>query len=507
MYLDSLKSNKSFGILAHPTSLPGGTYCGTFGEGLKDWLLLLSANKINNWQFLPLSPTDSTGSPYNSPSSFALNTWFLDFNELIEGGFILQKDYLDKILLNAKNLDSFEFKIADQLSKLIGDQILDSWSSQSEANKKEFYDWCKINDWVNDYAVFMALKNEFEMSAWWEWPVQFRQKQQEAIELFIKSRTNEILVEKIMQWHVNRQWIKIKEFASIRKIRLIGDLPFYVAKDSVDVWSNKSLFSISIDGDLFFQSGVPPDYFSSTGQLWGTPVYSWTKHEKTKFDWWKKRFKRQYELVDVLRLDHFRALSGFWRVDGNAKNAIDGEWIKSPGKELLGSLRDLLKEKDLPIIAEDLGVITEDVITLRNEFGLPGMKILQFAFDGNKNNPYLPKNIIGNNWVVYTGTHDNATTISWWENLEDVFKKDLDKKYYLSNNPSWNLIELGMKTSANLFIAPIQDILCLDDRSRLNKPGTIKNNWKWKMKQTLDSIKPSIERYGELGKFHFRVNF
>jgi len=276
-------------------------------------------------------------------------------------------------------------------------------------------------------------------------------------------------------------------------------LPFYVSRDSADVWSNKSLFSIFKNGDLIFQSGVPPDYFSSTGQLWGTPTYFWSKHKRTNFDWWRKRFKRQFELVDLLRFDHFRGLAGYWRVNGNSKTAICGKWIKSPGRTLLNKLKIDLGTDFLPIIAEDLGVITTDVEKLRKNFELPGMKILQFAFDGNEDNPYLPKNIEGENWVVYTGTHDNSTSVSWWECLENSSKKRIKDEYKFSEDPSWSLIEIGMKTDANLFIAPIQDILSLDDSSRLNIPGTTKNNWKWKLNCPLEEIEDNIKIFSDLG--------
>ena len=343
------------------------------------------------------------------------------------------------------------------------------------------------------------------MLPWWEWPVEFKQKKIELLKSWLDKRKKEILKIKLIQWHLDKQWKDIKEFAKSKDITLIGDLPFYVSRDSADVWSNKSLFSISKNGDLIFQSGVPPDYFSSTGQLWGTPTYYWTNHKRTNFDWWIKRFKRQFELVDILRLDHFRALAGYWRVDGNAKTAINGKWIDSPGRELLNALKKDLKFDYLPIIAEDLGVITKDVELLREEYGLAGMKILQFAFDGNEMNPYLPDNILNDNWVVYTGTHDNATSTSWWNCLDLHIKNHLKENYNFSDDPAWNLIEIGMQTKANLFISPIQDILSLDDSSRLNTPGTITNNWRWKINIPLDKIDSKLKRYSDLSILYGRI--
>ena len=487
---------KSLGILMHPTSIPGGRVCGTFGKEAKEWIKMLHKYGIEYWQFLPLTPTDSTGSPYSSPSSFALNPWFLDMDDLIERSFIFISK---KEELKQKNKSHFDFEVANDSSKKLGRLLLQGWSYQSDDRKLDFHKWVSKNSWVEDYATFIVIREEFNMLPWWQWPQEFKIKNDNFLNSWIKLKSEAILIQKLIQWHLDKQWRSIKNFAKSRDIKLIGDLPFYVSRDSADVWSNKSLFSIFKNGDLIFQSGVPPDYFSSTGQLWGTPTYFWSKHKRTNFDWWRKRFKRQFELVDLLRLDHFRGLAGYWRVNGSSKTAISGRWINSPGKTLLNKLKIDLGNDFLPIIAEDLGVITPDVEKLRKYFKLPGMKILQFAFDGNEDNPYLPKNIEGENWVVYTGTHDNSTSFSWWECLENNAKKRIKDEYKFSENPSWSLIKIGMDTNANLFIAPIQDILSLDDSSRLNIPGTTKNNWKWKLERPLGEIEGNVRRFSELG--------
>ena len=506
MASNTILKKKSLGILLHPSCLPGGCECGTFGQHAKDWIKKLSKNGIDYWQFLPLTPTDNTGSPYSSPSSFALNPWFLDINELIEKRFIMIHDKEDLGIPNTNNKSYIDFDKADNLSKELGKHLITAWEFQSEQRQKEFYDWIKENSWVEDYSIFMVIREEYNMLPWWQWPQELKQKNQEFLEKWILKNKKEILIKKLIQWHLDKQWKSIRNYAKAKHIELIGDIPFYVSRDSVDVWSNKSLFSISQDGDLIFQSGVPPDYFSSSGQLWGTPTYLWSKHIRTNFKWWRARFKRQFELVDLLRLDHFRALSGYWRVEGTAKNAIDGKWINSPGQSLLKILKEDLRVDDLPIIAEDLGVITPDVEELRDNFKLPGMKILQFAFDGNEDNPYLPQNIEGNNWVVYTGTHDNATTTSWWEHLAQEVKTKIKDDYKFSDNPSLNLIEIGMTTKANLFISPIQDILSLNDSCRLNTPGTVKNNWKWKLNIPLDEIDANLKYFSNLGKNYGRIS-
>ena len=489
---------KSLGILMHPSSIPGGEVCGTFGKGAKEWIKKLEKHGIEYWQFLPITPTDSTGSPYSSPSSFALNPWFLDIEDLIEKGFILISKKIE-LGLTTQNKNYFDFDLANAYSEKLGDLLLQSWSSQSEERKLDFYKWTNENFWVEDYSIFTVIREEFNMLPWWQWPKEFKLKNNKFLKSWIKKKSEKILMKKLIQWHLDKQWKDIKNFAKLCNVNLIGDLPFYVSWDSADVWSNKSLFSIFKNGALIFQSGVPPDYFSSTGQLWGTPTYFWSKHKKTNFYWWRKRFKRQFELMDLLRFDHFRGLAGYWRVNGNSKTAIHGKWISSPGRSLLNKLKIDLGTESLPIIAEDLGVITPDVEKLRKNFKLPGMKILQFAFDGNKDNPYLPRNINGENWVVYTGTHDNSTSISWWDSLEGNSKKRIRDEYKFSEDPSLSLIEIGMKTDANLFIAPIQDILSLDDSSRLNIPGTTKNNWKWKLNRSLEEIEDNIKNFSELG--------
>ena len=505
MPLKKVLPKKSLGVLMHPSCIPGGIVCGTFGKGAKEWIKKLQKHGIEYWQFLPLNPTDSTGSPYSSPSSFALNPWFLDIDNLIEKGSILisKKEELGPI---NNETNHFDFDLADDLTKKIGDLLLQGWASQPESRKLDFCKWISKNLWVEDYATFVVLREEFNMLPWWQWPKEFKLKNNKFLKSWIKRKSKDILIKKLIQWHLDDQWRAIKNFAKSCNVKLIGDLPFYVSRDSADVWSNKSLFSIFKNGDLIFQSGVPPDYFSSTGQLWGSPTYFWSKHKKTNFKWWRQRFKRQFELVDLLRLDHFRGLAGYWRVNGNSQTAISGKWINSPGRTLLNKVKNDLEVADhLPIIAEDLGFITPDVEKLRKSFKLPGMKILQFAFDGNEDNPYLPKNIEGENWVVYTGTHDNSTSISWWKCLDDESKSRIRDEFKFSDNPSWNLIEIGMNTNANLFIVPIQDILSLDDSCRLNKPGTTINNWKWKLNQPLEGIEENIRIFSRLGRDSGRI--
>ena len=292
MPIKTVLTKKSLGVLMHPSCIPGGRVCGTFGKGAKNWIKKLHEHGIEYWQFLPLTPTDSKGSPYSSPSSFALNPWFLDIDNLIEEGFIFINDKEDLTPTN-QNKNYFDFDIADDLTKKLGRLLLEGWDLQSEKRKVDFYKWIINNSWVEDYATFIVIKKEFNMLPWWQWPKEFKIKNNKFLRSWIKKKNEDILIEKLIQWHLNEQWRAIKDFAKSYKVKLIGDLPFYVSWDSADVWSNRSLFSIFKNGSLIFQSGVPPDYFSSTGQLWGTPTYFWSKHKRTNFDWWRKRFKRQ----------------------------------------------------------------------------------------------------------------------------------------------------------------------------------------------------------------------
>ncbi len=490
---------RSSGVLLHPTSFPDSPVCGTFGKPAREWLRFLSQNGIGVWQFLPLSLTDGIGSPYSSPSSFSLNPWFLDVDDLVRDGF-LPKNAND-ILPGSKeiNNDFIDFDLANFRSKRVAKLLVSHWNFQNNESKEEFDNWKLRQSWLISHAKFMFLREKNEFKPWWKWEKRYTN----LIESVNLSEQNNYLLEYfLVQWHLDRQWTCLKILANKLGVKLYGDMPFYVSRDSVDVWSNKSLFSINETGRVFTQSGVPPDYFSETGQLWGTPVYRWRKHKITKFKWWRERVKRHFNLVDLLRVDHFRALDSFWAVSGSDLTAKNGYWSSSPGLKMLNLFKKDNKG-NLPIIAEDLGVITQNVERLRDHFFLPGMKILQFAFDGNNNNPYLPENIEGNNWVVYTGTHDNSTTLSWWNNLNEETKSLISKRFNKNyfESPSWNFIEMGLSSNAKLFISPLQDLMGLDDRSRLNKPGTITNNWKWRLKKYDKNFKDSIKAYGERSSF------
>ena len=489
-------SRRRVGVLLHPTALPGSPVSGGFGHAARAWIRALASNGIGLWQVLPLSPPDGTGSPYSSPSSFAINPWLLDAQDLSDQGFLQSGDL--ESLPGAQNAGAVvDFPLAGRRASVLAERLSACWHQQPHSRRAAFDRWRRDqSSWLLDHATFMVLREQNNGRPWWEWPEHLAVHDQEALRNWRLQNQGRLLEQELLQWHLNRQWMRLRKLAGDLDVDILGDLPFYVARDSADVWSHRELFSIAADGRLREQSGVPPDYFSATGQLWGTPVYSWSRHRRTGFRWWRDRLRRQWDLADRLRLDHFRALASYWSVPGGDTTAMNGVWRRSPGRELLSRLRRDAGGR-LPLVAEDLGVITPDVERLRDRFHLPGMKVLQFAFDGNPRNPYLPSNIRGTGWVVYPGTHDNPTSLGWWQRLDDGsrarFASCLDCAV---EAPGWQLLELGLATTALMVIAPLQDLLHLDDAARFNTPGTVGGNWDWRLQVFDQSVEGALQGYG-----------
>ncbi len=491
---------RSSGVLLHPTALPGSPVCGSFGEPSRRWINLLADHNIGVWQLLPLAPPDCTGSPYSSPSCFALNPWFLDAGDLQRDGFIGPEtsNTLPGADAPVSGVEKLDFELADRRSSALADALLDAWNQQDQSTHDSFERWCKTQEWLDDHARFSVLHAQHQ-GPWWSWPSDLAHHNTNALKSWSEEHENDLLRIKLQQWHLDRQWQAIRDLARQRGVLLFGDLPFYVSADSSDVWSHRNLFTIKENGELTKQSGVPPDYFSETGQLWGSPVYRWGRHRLTRFRWWRKRIARQRQLADLLRLDHFRALAAYWAVPGEDKTAQNGQWQASPGHSLLSKLRH-----DgggfLALIAEDLGVITPDVEALRDGFQLPGMKVLQFAFDGLADNPYLPENIEGRRWVVYTGTHDNPTTLGWWNRLDHDSRNRISSRVHGEMEaPAWHLFDMAFATPAELVVAPLQDLLHLDDAARFNTPGTSEGNWSWRQPSFDGDLEGALKGYGERG--------
>ncbi len=501
---------RAVGVLLHPTSLPGTPACGTLGAQARAWIDLLAQAGVGVWQVLPLAPPDGLGSPYSSPSGSALNPWLLDAEDLVAAGALHPSD------LQALPGGGTERMVPEQASaraRALGQALGKRWPEQSAEEQRAFRLWSRVQRfWLEDHCLFMALRRRQGLRPWWEWSPELVRRSRRALAAAATQERQALLEEGLLQWHLQRQWQRLQEQARRVGVTLIGDLPFYVAHDSADVWSRQGLFSIDRQGRLLEQSGVPPDYFSATGQLWGTPVYRWWRHRFTGFRWWIHRLERQLDLFDLLRLDHFRALEAYWSVPGQATTAEDGTWCPSPGAALLGRLLRrcrrygrLSADGGLPIIAEDLGVITPAVEQLRDGFQLPGMKILQFAFDGQASNPYLPANYQGPHWVVYTGTHDNATTLGWWRGLDDGVRGQVAALVGADvHAPGWQLLEVALRSPAELVVVPLQDLLELGDEARFNTPGTTDGNWSWRLERSVADLRGALKGLGEMARRHQR---
>lgn len=452
-----LGGQRQVGVLLHVTALPDGC----FGGAARRWVELLARHRVGVWQVLPLAPTDGTGSPYSSPSGFALNPQLFDPSD-----------------------------------------PLPDWTP---ASYRTYQRWCREQRlWLHDHCRFMVLRQRFEQVPWWQWPRPLAQRQGAALRAFDREHASALRQEAQRQWWLQQQWSGLRRHANDQGVKLLGDLPFYGAHDSADVWSRPGLFSLRRDGSLEQQSGVPPDYFSATGQLWSTPVYNWSRHRLNGYRWWLKRLERQLELFDLLRIDHFRALAGYWSVPGDDDTAMNGRWLPSPGRAILERLRRRCGGR-LPLVAEDLGVITPDVEALRDQLKLPGMKVLQFAFDGDPANPYLPHNYGAGSWVAYTGTHDNATAIGWWQGLRGEGRQQLESLLgHPVQAPGWELLRLALASTADLAVVPLQDLMSLDDAARFNTPGTASGNWCWQLEGPLDALDGHLAGLAELARIHHR---
>ena len=495
------------GVLLHPTALPGTPACGSFGEAAEAWIALLAAEGVGVWQLLPLAPTDGGGSPYSSPSGFALNPWLLDGQRLVEDGLLEQADLED--LPPGRN-DLLDLAAAARRSDHLARLLLERWPEQPEYQRRAFEAWSRQEQfWLTDHCRFMVLRRMQAQKPWWQWPRPLAFRQAKALAELDRDQAEGLLQEALVQWQLQVQWLRLLGLARSLGVEIMGDLPFYVAHDSADVWSHRRLFSLRANGSLQSQSGVPPDYFSETGQLWGTPVYRWLWHRFSGFSWWLQRLERQLELFDCLRLDHFRALDASWCVPGGDATAEHGAWRPSPGRSLLEGLRRRVFKAGggpiLPLVAEDLGVITAGVEALRDDYQLPGMKILQFAFDGDPNNAYLPENYKGTNWVVYTGTHDNATCVGWWNSLGEEERSRVETCLGEAvHAPGWQLLRLALESPADLAVVPLQDLLHLDDGARFNTPGTTEGNWQWRLHGSISALHGPLLGLGQMARYYGR---
>ena len=491
-----MTARRHAGVLLHPTSIPGADGIGTLGDELVNFLDFLAQAKFSLWQVLPLTPPAAGNSPYSAYSAFAGNHLLIDLHQLVNEG-----DLLPQAIQNNFPRDHVDFdQVIPWKESLLRDAAENFFSQGQTPRLQEFWQFCNTTYWLHDYALFKALKQHYHNKPWHRWPKELMLRMPAALQQASVKFGAEIGVQKYLQWQFYRQWKQTKHAAAERGIAIIGDLPIFVAHDSADVWCNQGLFLLDDKGKPTVVAGVPPDYFSATGQLWGNPLYDWEAMAQQGYGWWIARFRQMFELFDQVRIDHFRGFEAAWHVPATAKTAAHGRWVPGPGAVFFDAVKASLGT--LSFIAEDLGVITPEVEALRDRYNLPGMKILQFAFDSDAANPYLPHNHLPNS-VVYTGTHDNDTTKGWFNALP---AKTINRMYdylgFVDTEPVQDLIRVALMSVAQTAIIPMQDLLELPTEARMNQPGTALGNWNWRyqpaqLKQGLsDHYAGLLKRYG-----------
>lgn len=475
------KNKRRSGILLHPSSLPGLYGNGDIGLSAYHFIDFLKSCGCTVWQMLPLGPTHIDGSPYQCLSVHAGNS------QLISIDWLVNRNWLDLSTVDLTG-DGQSCRVRalkqayDKFNKFHSN---DQWRKKFKAFVKQH------EDWLEDYALFIALKKNMQGESWLNWPDELRDRMPKALKQASQELADNIDQIRFEQFVFFTQWHELRDYAVEQGVLLFGDMPIFVSHDSADVWAHRKNFLIDKLGQASFVSGVPPDAFSETGQRWGNPLYDWKAMQADGFRWWLTRFKTQHELFDLIRIDHFRGLQACWQIPAEEDTAVKGEWVEVPGEQLLAAIR---KEfSDMTLVAEDLGVITPAVEELRDQFSLPCMKVLQFAFSDNNDNPYLPYNY-SQNCVVYTGTHDNDTTLGWYQSLDNYSLRRLHDYLACPEQKEldmpWVLIRLALSSVANMAIIPMQDILSLDSLHRMNTPGTTQGNWRWRFEWT--QIWPSL---------------
>lgn len=491
--MKNMKTRRS-GILLHVTSLPSPFGIGDLGPGAAWFADFLASSGQSLWQILPLTPTTGIcgNSPYSSPSAFAGNPLLISPECMVHEGLLTPSD-LDSHCVNDDERTDYdavaEYKL--QLLRKAYDRFRQGTSLQSE-----FESFCSVNRrWLDDYALFTALKEELGGASWIDWPTEVRDREEDSVDHWRKHLAERIHREKFMQFIFFRQWRALKSYCNERNIQIVGDAPIYVSLDSSDVWAHPGLFKLDGARRPTHVAGVPPDYFSATGQLWGNPIYNWDVHRDLRYEWWILRLGHYMSLFDIIRLDHFRGFVGYWQVEWGETTAVNGEWVEAPASEFFAVL--LRRFPFLPLIAEDLGVITPDVREVMRQFGFPGMKVLQFGFGGDvASNPYAPHNLVRES-VTYTGTHDNNTARGWFrqeaapperENFLRYIGHPVDECSVASE-----FVRMALMSVSNLAILPMQDLLGLSEDARMNTPSVAHGNWEWRLKK--HQITPQLAKW------------
>jgi 4-alpha-glucanotransferase len=505
---------RSSGILLHPTSLPGRFGVGDLGDEAHAFVDFLAASGQSLWQVLPLGPTGFGDSPYQCFSAFAGNTLLVSPARLVGDGLLGADDLERAPSFPDERVD---FGKAIEFKNALLRKAFERFKQTADQNLRAYFEHFshQASGWLDDYALYRALKDAQGGKAWNEWEPAFARRDPSALAAARERLRDQIDAQKFYQFLFFRQWAALKAYAHERGVKLVGDIPIFVARDSADVWMNPDQFKLDRGGNPLVVAGVPPDYFSATGQLWGNPIYNWDRMLQDGFRWWIERVRATLETFDIVRVDHFRGFAASWEIPGGDKTAERGRWVEVPGRELFSAIKNALGE--LPIIAEDLGVITPDVEALRDGFGLPGMRILQFAFGGDTRNLDLPHNYI-KNCVVYTGTHDNDTTVGWFTSVagagstRNEAQIERERKFcleYLASDGReihWDFIRAVLASVADTAVLPLQDLLGLGTQARMNLPNSTDGNWAWRYKSDAltkelgERLKKMTELYGRTHK-------
>ncbi|HFE39569.1 MAG TPA: 4-alpha-glucanotransferase, partial [Gammaproteobacteria bacterium] len=461
------------GVLLHPSSLPGGKQNGEFGAEAYEFIDFIADCGFKVWQVLPMGPTHDDNSPYQCLSAHAGDVRFIAISELLKAPWV-----------NVNEFHVFQqaaFSGGESIQTACLQYLLAQFDEYAEhEQRQQFAEFqSKQAFWLRDFSLFSVLRKKYVDQSWVAWPAALRDREPDALEQACQAFSVEMRLIAFEQFIFFRQWLAIKQYANQRGVELFGDIPLFVAHDSSDVWANRKFFKLDAEGRSTVIAGVPPDYFSETGQRWGNPLYDWQAIAEDGYQWWVQRLATQFELFDLLRIDHFRGLQAYWEIPAEHETAVNGYWVDGPGDAFFEAIEKYFGEQ-LPLVAEDLGFITEEVHQLRENAALPGMKILQFAFDSDAMNPYLPHNHEMQS-VVYTGTHDNDTSLGWYQGTTEDVKKRV-REYYAdaSENMPWLLIRSAFASVSGMAIVPMQDLMALGSEHRMNVPGTTEGNWCWR---------------------------
>jgi len=479
------KLDRKSGILLHITSLPGKYGIGEIGPDAYRFIDDLVEMGQGYWQILPTNPPDNFNCPYSATSAFANNPQLISMDLLVRDGYLIQDDLasapdFSKDWVQFDSVIHWRFNLLKKAAKNFQTKV-------GTKKAAEYQSFCKKNkNWLESFAQFSVIQDIHKGADWIDWDIPYKTCRQDYLKGISTNHHEELEEVKILQFLFHEQWLELKSYANSRGVKIIGDIPIYVSFNSTDVWRKKKLFKLTSRGKMKVQSGCPPDFFIETGQTWGHPIYDWAQHEKTGFIWWTERIAHLFELVDIIRIDHFNGFAKYWEVPAKDNNGLQGKWVTGPGEKLFNSIFEKVGTK--PILAEDLGEAAEAAAVLRETFGIPGMKILQMSFSNGK-----PFQKLAPNNVVYTGTHDNDTAVGWFraqpgngttQSSKDFIEERKNAKKILKTNGqdvSWKMMEYTLNSNANTAIIPMQDVLGLDSTSRMNTPGTIGGNWEWRM--------------------------